>query len=440
MSFIDQSLVKGPPGNGNHGTGHNGAATLNGVAFRIDPTSVELPMRAKVQKFRTLGGFVVQVYGSTWGDLTVTGQFGDVAPRGGGLGGWRAQMAFLDDMVNLAYNQSIQRPPTLPGQNFTPSQPFRFIYPLLGWDFQCYLKAYTSPDGPLAVHMANQNINPKWALTLFVVTDNGSLTKASQANYLSRLAPGLGQMWDSKNVDWGGYDTDQYNAPLNSAFLQNYVNGGGLIDIVSMTGPPGPADPNSTDSVPGTTGKSVTPPDVSKIKTPNDFSVCLLSELGIVTTDASSPLKVGSAKATNAVWMLNAQQAQEGMWTAYSPSSQRYAGNTHNPLNLNVPSGTWPGYVNIGGTGTLPSWADGVQITAQQLNKNWPYAVGGLLASNFTQWLEGLQLHGVIGPWAGTNDPSDSVNYASYMGYHSSIWKLYNSYGGTDPDNVNMSL
>jgi len=45
---------------------------------------------------------------------------------------------------------------------------------------------------PQAVHLANDNINPKWTLTLFIVTDNGSLAKIAQNAYLQRLARASG--------------------------------------------------------------------------------------------------------------------------------------------------------------------------------------------------------------------------------------------------------
>jgi hypothetical protein len=242
MSVLDLSLLRAPQNpnaTATKGTGPSGPATIDGWPFRIDPSSVQLPMSAKVQKFRTIGGFVVQVYGTTWGDLTVSGQFGagsNFAP-----GGWQAQQSFLNRMVQIAGNQAIQRAPTFAGQNFTPSQPFRFTYPLLGWDFLCYLKDYTSPDGPQAVHLENTNINPKWTLTLFIVTDNNTIGPPGINAYLQRLAPGLGYMWDDKakkgQDPWQGYQQDQYNSPLTNSDLQDYINDpkGTNYDVVAST-------------------------------------------------------------------------------------------------------------------------------------------------------------------------------------------------------------
>jgi hypothetical protein len=413
MSVLDLTLVKGP-----YGKGPRGPATIDGWPFNIDPTSVSLPVRAKVQKFRTVGGFVVQVYGTTWGDLTVSGQFG--------TGGWVAQWQFLERMIAIAQKQSIQRQASLPGQNFSPSQPFRFTYPLLNWDFLCYLKAYTSPDGPQAVHMENTNINPKWTLTLFVVTDNGSLVTVSKNAYLQRLAPGLGVMWDSgKNEEqYVGYTDDEFNAPLNAYDVQAYVNSptglGSSADVIpavpsSIAGPTTSPNPNGSASAVGTTGKSILVSDINSISSQNDFSNALLAYLGIVP----GVWAVGSPQANNDVLMLNAQQRQEGQWSSPAPSSPFYAGNMKNPLNINAPGGYPYGYsygiAGQGGTGTFPDWTSGVQGTAHNLSTGYPEAMTGLKTSNAVTYTNGL----VAGGWAG---PS----------YASDIMSWYHTYGGTD--------
>jgi hypothetical protein len=419
MSVLDTSLIKprwggsGPQGPW-HGTGHGGSAVIDGWAFDIDPTSVQLPIKAKVQKFRTVGGFVVQVYGTTWGDLTVTGQFG--------TGGWRAQLAFLDRMVNIAAKQSIQRKSNNPTQNFIPSQPFRFSFPLFSWDFQCYLKAYSSTDGPMAVHQENITFNPKWTLTLFIVTDNGSLTPVAKNAYLQRLAPGLGVMWDTGKEQYTGYAEDEYDAPLTSADVQNYVNSptgvGSAADVIpimasGLSGPSTAANPSGSTSAVGTTGKSVIPGNVNSISGANDFSVALLSYLGIVSTASNTVWAVGSSQATNDVLMINAQQMQEGQWGA---SGDFNAANMKNPLNINSPSGYGYGYSygidGVGGTGSFPSWTDGVTGTGE-LYKQYPGVMKGLEDSNVDEFCQGL----VDGGWAGsTYGASVKANYIALGG------------------------
>lgn len=381
MSIIDMSLVKAPRGNG-----PPGPATIDGWPFRIDPTSVELPIRAKVAKFRTVGGFVVQVYGTTWGDLTVSGQFG--------VTGWPAQVNFLNRMVGIGRDQAMQHKPVQAGQNYSPGRTFRFTYPLLGWDFpECYLKGYTSSDGPMAVHMENTNINPKYTLTIFIITDTSTLAHQTKQAYLQRLAPGLGMMWDSKTESYQGYAQDQYNSPLANTDLQNYVNspaGGGSSDVVSavpsnFTGP-------TTDNPPG--GGSGAAPDPGNIKNPSDFAKALLTALKITPT-------------TTNINLCRAWQYQEGMWSQSLLNDGGYPGNwttwgapyMNNPLNIggwngqgaNGTKGTygpgnWPvTWLNNGSTGVTfsfgGSWANGVAATAYALeneNSNWPAIVDAL--------------------------------------------------------------
>jgi hypothetical protein len=349
MSVIDLSLLKGGPG-GTLGFGGSGPATIDGWQFRIDPSSVQLPIRAKVQKYRTIGGFVVQVYGTTWGDLTLTGQFGDV----GQGGGWPGQVAFMNKMVQVAGDQAMQRQPQFPGQNFSPAQPFRFNWPLLGWDFMCYLKSYTSDDGDFAVHMENTNINPKWTLTLFVVTDNnGKIGELTQSAYLQRLAPGLGVMWDSTTEQYQGYQMDQYNAPLTGTDLQTYINNpvkGGSSDVVSpatstVSGPTSPTPP------PGSTAT-----DASHITSSLTFAQAFLTAIGAHITNTNTNL-------------VRAWEMSEGMWNSSYPVPNYPGGAASwNAMHMNNP-------LNIGG-GTAGSSGQKGTYTAGSKTYQVTYLVG----------------------------------------------------------------
>jgi hypothetical protein len=411
LSVLDLSLVKAP-----YGKGAKGPATIDGWPFHLDPTSVQLPIHAKVQKYRTIGGFVVQVYGTVWGDLTVTGQFG--------TGGWNAQLGFLDRMVSIAKQQGIQRNAQYAGQNFSPSQPFRFTWPLLGWDFLCYLKAYTSPDGPQAVHMENANINPKYTLTLFIVTDNGSLTEVTKTAYLQRLAPGLGLMWDSGTTGAGsyqGYTQDQYNAPITNSDLQNYINdpgGNGSANVVSAT-PANLTGPQTTPPASGSTGTG------TNVNSSYDFANALLAGLGITPTTVNRNL-------------IRAWECQEGMWSQALLNDGGYPGGwaawgapaMNNPLNL----GGWTGLgagakttyppgqnfpvtiLNNGSTGATFSfggnWSNGVAATVYALhneNASWPAIITALSESNPAAFFAAVE------SWnAGQVDPPYSVRVQNH--------------------------
>jgi hypothetical protein len=408
LSVLDLSLVKGP-----YGKGPRGPATINGWPFHIDPSSVALPIKAKVQKYRTVGGFVVQVYGTTWGDLTVSGQFG--------AGGWNAQLGFLDRMVSIAKNQAIQRQATQPGQNFQPSQPFRFTYPLLGWDFLCYLKAYTSPDGPQAVHMENININPKWTLTLFIVTDNGSLTTVAKNSYLQRLAPGLGVMWDSTTEAYGGYTDDQYNSPLTNSDVQTYINnpnGGGSADVISAI-PSNLVGPDVTPPPGGSTGSG------TNINNASDFAKALITDLSITPTNLGVSVN-----------LIRAWECQEGMWSQALLSDGHYPGGwaawgapaMNNPLNIGGwatgPQGskaTYNGFpVTYLSAPSIPTgvtfsfggnWANGIAATAYALqheNSSWPAIVSALAASDTSAFFA------AVGQW----NPGAASSYSASVEAH----------------------
>lgn len=168
-----------------------GQASLGGRPFRIDPTSISWSYKAKTKEVPTVGGKVVQVFGTDISDMTVSGQFG--------IGGWQQQAAFLQEMKNLWEEQASSSTQIMP--------PHRFMYPPKGWDFQVYLKAYTSPDGPTSVVLDNKIFNPKWTLTLFIVEDNADLKTIASDLYIARLAKGLGWTQNEYNGGFGQGDT-----------------------------------------------------------------------------------------------------------------------------------------------------------------------------------------------------------------------------------------
>ena len=51
-STFDLSLIKAP-----YGTGANSPASIDGWPFRIDPSSVQLPIKAKMSKFTVKIGY-----------------------------------------------------------------------------------------------------------------------------------------------------------------------------------------------------------------------------------------------------------------------------------------------------------------------------------------------------------------------------------------------
>lgn len=165
-----------------------GDAILAGRRFRVDPSSIAWSFEAKTQKIETVGGRVIQVFGTRISDMTLSGSFG--------VGGWRQQRDFLDEMLALAHEQAEHGM-----KERAPRHQHRFIYPPRGWDFLVYLKQYSTPDGQESVVHSPEIFNPRWNLTLFIVEDNAGLRNVAENAYISRLAKGLG--WTQTEYNGG---------------------------------------------------------------------------------------------------------------------------------------------------------------------------------------------------------------------------------------------
>lgn len=221
-----------------------GVASLNGRLFRIDPTSAQWTYKIKTAVYETIGGRVVQIIGVLFGDMVVNGSFG--------VGGWREQQAFLTDMRTMADAQV--------ATNFTvvnrhlAAAPVRFLYPPKGWDFLVYLKSYTQPNGEgPSVTVANEIINPQWALTLAIVEANAAfntLGAAAVNDYVSRLSQGLGWASTAELRRYQGSITQQDvetllqgqqidpNDPMAAAkWLQTFTLGGPVGNAVGAATP-----------------------------------------------------------------------------------------------------------------------------------------------------------------------------------------------------------
>jgi transglycosylase-like protein with SLT domain len=173
-----------------------GVASLAGVPFRIDPDAVAWDFRAKTSVKNTVGGQVVQVYGTYLSDVTVTGAFGNGDRDRGDREGWQEQLRFRAQVE--AWSDR-----TIAGSG---AQPLRFLYPPRRWDLRVLIKDYTAPGGGLAIQDEEAVLNPLWQLTLFVVEDSaGTVVSGVQDLYVRRLMAGI------------GWKQSQYNGPTQEA-------------------------------------------------------------------------------------------------------------------------------------------------------------------------------------------------------------------------------
>lgn len=170
-----------------------GLAMIGGRQLRIDPQSVAWQYEIKAQVLNTLGGKVVQVFGTRITDMVVLGEFGS----------WQEQESFLN-WAKEASRQQLARA----------AAPMRFIYTPKGWDLGVQLKRLTSGVSQESVRYDQRIVAPKFELTLFVVEEHVGLTQAAMDKYLARIAEGL------------GWAPSKYSGPLTQDEVEELVRSG----------------------------------------------------------------------------------------------------------------------------------------------------------------------------------------------------------------------
>lgn len=193
----------------------SGTATLGSLAFRLNPSQVSWDYSVDTCVINTVGGRVVQVYGTTLGDMTVQGLFG--VDRANKVESWQLAEAFQTSIAQMINQQGAQ--PTiaqLNGTDPTPMmQPFRFLYAdgTHNWDFNVYIKSFKDAYNPSAgIEHSTGKYSYGYALTLFIDQDNtGQLAKIAQDQFISRLSDGL------------GWQRTPYQGHMTIADLQNFL-------------------------------------------------------------------------------------------------------------------------------------------------------------------------------------------------------------------------
>lgn len=151
--------------------------TLGGVPLLVAPESVQWTYTMKVSQKHTIGGRVIQVFGTELGDMIVTGTFGHGDRAAGDTSGWEAAERFRQQIEEFAERSA--EDPTQP--------PIRFVMPSHKWAFDVYVKGLS----PLT--HSNETVNPAYRLTLHIVEDiTGAITKGIKDRYIERLMKGIG--------------------------------------------------------------------------------------------------------------------------------------------------------------------------------------------------------------------------------------------------------
>ena len=222
-----------------------GTASLNGRTFQFDPSSVSWTFSAKVSETFTVGGKVVQVFGTRIDDMRISG----TNPS------WQAQEDFFSWIRGLARQQA----------ESVETEPFRFLFPGKRWDFEVYIKSIQQQGSARSVQHDAMTFAPGWSLTLFIVQDNTGLRQVAQDSFIKRIAKGFGWKQTKFNGPLGfeeveeileeaGVDTvEDYLSKDLSDYLSEFTGGptssmGTGESSTSDTGSPGEDGSDSSDS------------------------------------------------------------------------------------------------------------------------------------------------------------------------------------------------
>lgn len=197
-----------------------GTASIDGVLFKVNPSSIRWSFRVKLSDQKTIGGKVIQLLGFNMEDLVIEGSFG-------GPDAVASQKEFFDHIQSIADAQ-------VPVLGKTASKPVRFLWPEQGWDFWVFIRSMTQRGSSVSIENSENVHAPRYQLTLFVYEDNGDIIRvagnSAQAKYLARFTAGLG--WSQS--EWNGPQTvEQLEEQLAGGNVQDYLfSHYGLLDPI----------------------------------------------------------------------------------------------------------------------------------------------------------------------------------------------------------------
>jgi len=174
--------------------------SLGGIPFRIDPQSISWSYTPKTMEQNTIGGKVVQVFGSTMSQLVVQGYFGNEGPLKNGVRyntNWEAQQAFLDQVDRWVQAQIGDFTGGV-GVGVHNGKPIRFMYADpdgVEFDFMVYITKYQQPGSASSIRLAPDIYSPTWSFTLFIYQDNkglSTMTSGNMVDHIHRIAGTFG--------------------------------------------------------------------------------------------------------------------------------------------------------------------------------------------------------------------------------------------------------
>ncbi len=186
-----------------------GHAKLGNYVFRLDPDQINYEYSIDYSVINTLGGQVIQVLGTTLGDMTITGSFGQDHSKGNPKESWEMANSF-----HVAIKKMIDGQLVKPGENGS-HQPIRFTYQdgTHNWNFLVLIKGISDPDAPgSAIEYTNGKMNYRWQLTLFIVQDSSrALKNLAEDKFIARVSNGL------------GWKANRYNGRMTTAAALQWI-------------------------------------------------------------------------------------------------------------------------------------------------------------------------------------------------------------------------
>ena len=168
---------------------NSATASLDGVLLPLDPDQVGWRATNKVRSQNTVGGKVVQVYGTSISEVNIIGSYG--------VGGFESAQAFLAQVGQWVTNQ-VGTLTAKQGQGIWNGSPLHFLFPFHNWDMQVYIMKFFNPEAAQSIMIDPRVVNYHWALTLYVASNNSQPTQAdpstdaSMIQFVNQLAQDFG--------------------------------------------------------------------------------------------------------------------------------------------------------------------------------------------------------------------------------------------------------
>jgi hypothetical protein len=180
-------------------------ASLGGVFFPLDPESVGWRAVTKTKATNTVGGKVVQVYGTSISEIVIRGSFG--------AGGFDSAQNFYNQVTLWVDTQvGNLNGKAGGGQGIYNGNPLQFTFPYRNWSFPVYILRFfaPSPGAVGSMTVTPEIVNYQWGLTLYIASKNVSLLTEQDQSLLSYV---------NESAEYFGWFPNAANGTLLSATL-----------------------------------------------------------------------------------------------------------------------------------------------------------------------------------------------------------------------------